>query len=135
MSGAAGLRERLYPPLAAIANLRKFSLSVSARYPETLNEFLGIRHDAGEARPTPLLLQYGAGDDNCLHQDLYGPPFFPLQAAFLLSVPGEDFAGGEFVLIENRPRRQSRAAVVPLGQADGVVFAVNHRPAGGACSA
>jgi uncharacterized protein len=128
----AGLRGVLYPPLASIANQWNFFLSLSEHYPETLKEFLNLCHEAGQVRPTPLLLQYGAGDYNCLHQDLYGPLVFPLQVAFLLSVPGEDFAGGEFVLVENRPRMQSRAAVVPLGQGDGVVFAVNHRPVRGA---
>jgi uncharacterized protein len=128
----AGLREALYPGLAAVANGWSSSLSISERYPEKLETFLNLCHEAGQVRPTPLLLQYGPGDYNCLHQDLYGPLVFPLQAAFLLSVPGEDFAGGEFVLVENRPRMQSRAAVVPLAQGDGVVFAVNHRPVRGA---
>lgn len=126
-----GLREALYPRLAAIANLWNNYLSDSYNYPNNLTDFLTLCHEAGQARPTPLLLQYGPGDYNCLHQDLYGALFFPLQAAFLLSVPGQDFAGGEFVLVENRPRMQSRASVVPLGQGDGVVFAVHHRPARG----
>jgi len=127
----ASLRETLYPPLAAIANRWNEYLSVSDIYPESLNPFLKLCRDAGQARPTPLLLEYGAGDYNCLHQDLYGAHVFPLQAAFLLSVPGQDFTGGEFVLVENRPRMQSRATVVPLGQGDGVVFAVHHRPVRG----
>jgi hypothetical protein len=121
-----GLRQALYPRLATIANL-----SDSFDYPRALTDFLTLCHEAGQVRPTPLLLQYGPGDYNCLHQDLYGALFFPLQAAFLLSVPGQDFTGGEFVLIENRPRMQSRASVVPLAQGDGVVFAVHHRPARG----
>jgi uncharacterized protein len=125
------LREALYPKLAAIANLWNNYLSDSYDYPDTLTDFLTLCHEAGQARPTPLLLQYGAGDYNCLHQDLHGALFFPLQAAFLLSAPWRDFTGGEFVLVENRPRMQSRARVVPLGQGDGVVFAVHHRPARG----
>ncbi|HUC16817.1 MAG TPA: 2OG-Fe(II) oxygenase [Acetobacteraceae bacterium] len=127
----AGLREALYPPLAAIANRWNESLSLADRYPAKLAAFLGLCHEAGQERPTPLLLQYGAGDYNCLHQDLYGALVFPLQVAFLLSVPEQDFQGGEFVLVETRPRQQSRASVVPLAQGDGVVFAVNHRPVRG----
>lgn len=127
----AGLRAALYPPLAAIANLWNESLSLSERYPAKLAEFLSFCHEAGQERPTPLLLQYDAGDYNCLHQDLYGALVFPLQVAFLLSVPEQDFKGGEFVLVETRPRQQSRALVMPLAQGDGVVFAVNHRPVRG----
>ncbi len=130
-SAVAGLRKALYPRLATIANLWNNSLSNSYHYPDTLTDFLTLCHEAGQARPTPLLLQYGPGDYNCLHQDLYGAFFFPLQAAFLLSAPAQDFTGGEFVLVENRPRMQSRASVVPLGLGDGVVFAVHHRPARG----
>jgi hypothetical protein len=128
----AGLRAALYPPLAAIANHWNKNLYLSDCYPENLAEFLSLCHEAGQERPTPLLLRYDAGDYNCLHQDLYGTHIFPLQVAFLLSVPGQDFKGGEFVLVETRPRQQSRALVVPLAQGDGVVFAVNHRPVRGA---
>jgi hypothetical protein len=101
------------------------------RYPDTHEAFLARCHEAGQMRPTPLLLQYGAGDYNCLHQDLYGDLAFPLQVAFLLSAPGEDFEGGEFVLTEQRPRMQSRVQVVPLRRGDGVVFAVSARPVKG----
>ncbi|HUB95133.1 MAG TPA: 2OG-Fe(II) oxygenase [Stellaceae bacterium] len=128
----ATLRRDLYPPLAAIANRWRTSLGVAARYPDTLAAFLKHCHEAGQVRPTPLLLRYGEGDYNCLHQDLYGDLVFPLQATILLSMPGRDFAGGEFVLTEQRPRMQSRAEVVPLGLGDGVVFAVNERPVAGA---
>ena len=106
-------------------------MGVAVRYPETLAEFLERCHDAGQTKPTPLLLSYAAGDYNCLHQDLYGEHVFPLQATILLSAPGHEFAGGEFVLTEQRPRMQSRIEVVPLGQGDAVLFAVNHRPVQG----
>ena len=101
------------------------------RFPATLPEFLARCHAAGQTRPTPLLLKYGPGDYNCLHQDLYGATVFPLQVAVLLSAPGRDFEGGEFVIVEQRPRMQSRASVVPLAQGDAVIFAVNERPVAG----
>jgi hypothetical protein len=125
------LRAALYPPLAKIANDWMGKLKSDLHYPATHTAFLKRCHDAGQARPTPLLLRYGAGDYNCLHQDLYGEHVFPLQVAFLLSEPGADFEGGEFVLTEQRPRMQSRAEVVPLRQGDAVVFAVNERPVQG----
>jgi hypothetical protein len=127
----AELRTALYPPLANIANGWMASLKSDVRYPSSHAEFLRRCHDAGQVRPTPLLLRYGEGDYNCLHQDLYGEHVFPLQVAFLLSWPGEDFEGGEFVLTEQRPRMQSRVEVVPLRQCDGVIFAVNERPVQG----
>jgi hypothetical protein len=125
------LRRALYAPLAAVANRWAERLGSAHRYPATLDAFLERCHRAGQARPTPLLLRYGAGDYNRLHQDLYGEHVFPLQATFLLAAPGRDFSGGEFVLTEQRPRMQSRAEVVPLGEGDGVVFAVRERPAAG----
>jgi hypothetical protein len=125
------LREALYQPLAEIANRWNAAMNIAARYPAEHREFLERCHAAGQTKPTPLLLQYGEGDYNCLHQDLYGEHVFPLQVAFLLSEPGRDFTGGEFLLTEQRPRMQSRAEVVPLRRGDGVIFPVHHRPVQG----
>jgi hypothetical protein len=126
-----GLRTTLYHRLAPVANQWNLAMGMDVRYPETHADFVQRCHDAGQRRPTPLLLQYEAGDYNCLHQDLYGEHVFPIQVAFLLSEPGEDFTGGEFVLTEQRPRMQSRPEVVPLRQGDGVAFAVHNRPVQG----
>ncbi len=125
------LREALYPRLVPLANRWNEAMGLPVRYPLGLAEFLARCHAAGQARPTPLLLRYGPGDYNCLHQDLYGEHVFPLQVAVLLSRPQQDFTGGEFVLTEQRPRMQSRAEVVALAQGQGVVFAVNQRPVQG----
>jgi hypothetical protein len=127
----ARLRNSLYPPLARIANRWQAALGLEDRYPIEHAQYLARCHAAGQTRPTPLLLQYGAGDYNCLHQDLYGDHVFPLQVAVLLSRPWDDFSGGEFVLTEQRPRMQSRAEVVPLFQGDAVVFPVHTRPVNG----
>ena len=127
----AALRAAFYPQLAPIANGWNERMRVATRYPAAHESFLSQCHGSGQTRPTPLLLQYAAGDYNCLHQDLYGEHVFPLQLAILLSKPGEDFTGGEFVITEQRPRMQSRAEVVPLCQGDGVIFAVHHRPVQG----
>jgi uncharacterized protein len=126
-----GLRRALYPHLAPIANAWNDRMRIEERFPGDHASFLKRCHDAGQCRPTPLLLQYVPGDFNCLHQDLYGDLAFPIQVAILLSEPSKDFTGGEFVLTEQRPRMQSRAEVVPLRQGDGVAFAVHNRPVQG----
>jgi len=125
------LRESLYAHLAPVANRWYDAMGMTARFPDRHSDFIDRCHAAGQEKPTPLLLQYGAGDYNCLHQDLYGEHVFPLQVAVLLEEPGRDFRGGEFVLVEQRPRLQTRAQVVDLRQGDAVVFAVHHRPVRG----
>ena len=127
----AELRTALYPPLAAIANRWNEAMGIDIRYPAGHRAYLDRCHKAGQPRPTPLLLQYGPGDYNCLHQDLYGEHAFPLQVIVLLSRPAVDFEGGELVLVEQRPRMQSRAEVVPLAQGEAVIFPVHHRPVQG----
>ena len=126
-----GMRTELYSRLAPLANKWNESMKIDVRYPAKHAQFIKRCHDDGQERPTPLLLQYGAGDFNCLHQDLYGEHVFPIQVTFLLSEPGKDFTGGEFVLTEQRPRMQSRPEVVPLRQGDAVAFAVHYRPVQG----
>jgi hypothetical protein len=125
------LRQALYPELARVANRWNEQLGLAKRFPETLQSWLEQCHQGGQKRPTPLLLRYGPGDYNCLHRDLYGELVFPLQATVLLSDPARDFSGGEFMLVEQRPRLQSRGEVVPLAQGDAVIFAVNQRPVQG----
>ncbi len=125
------LRTMLYPRLVPVANQWHDRMGMTTRFPASHDAFIARCADDGQTRPTPLLLRYGAGDYNCLHQDLYGDHVFPLQVAVLLSVPLQDFSGGEFVLTEQRPRMQTRAAVVPLKKGDAVVFAVNSRPVRG----
>ena len=127
----AELRARLYPELVPIANQWNEAMKIATRYPASHDAYLELCHEAGQTRPTPLLLRYGPSDYNCLHQDLYGAHVFPLQVAILLSAPRRDFEGGEFVMTEQRPRMQSRPMVVPLEQGDAVVFAVHHRPVHG----
>jgi hypothetical protein len=127
----AGLRESIYPRLAPIANRWNEAMGIDVRFPPQLAEFIARCHAAGQLRPTPLLLQYGPDDYNCLHQDLYGDQVFPLQLVLLLSEPGRDFSGGEFVMTEQRPRMQSRPMVLPLRQGDGAVIAVHQRPVQG----
>lgn len=125
------LRSTLYARLAPVANQWNAAMGIAVEYPATLDRFVARCHEAGQSRPTPLLLRYGPGDYNCLHQDVYGEHVFPLQVAILLSQPHEDFSGGEFVLTEQRPRMQSRACVVPLRRGDAVVFPVRQRPVRG----
>lgn len=130
-AAVAELRAAFYPRLAAIAGRWNEAMGIRTRYPDDLDSFLARCHEARQGKPTPLLLRYGPGDYNCLHQDLYGEHVFPLQMTFLLSEPGVDFTGGEFVLTEQRPRMQSRPEVVALRQGEAVIFAVNQRPARG----
>lgn len=127
----AGLRGALYERLVPLANWWRKGLGLGDAFPDSDADYLGRCYAAGQTRPTPLILRYGPGDYNCLHQDLYGDLAFPMQAAFLLSGPGTDFTGGEFVLTEQRPRMQSRVNVVPLQAGEAVTFAVNHRPVQG----
>jgi hypothetical protein len=125
------LRAALYHQLVPVANRWNTAMGIEVQYPERHIDFIQRCHDAGQQRPTPLLLQYGVGDYNCLHQDLYGEHVFPIQVTILLSEPQRDFTGGEFILTEQRPRMQSRPEVVPLRQGDAVAFAVHHRPVRG----
>jgi uncharacterized protein len=125
------MRTALYARLVPVANRWNERMGIDTRYPAKHEDFVSLCHKAGQQRPTPLLLQYEAGDYNCLHQDLYGELAFPLQATILLSEPGRDFTGGEFVITEQRPRMQSRPEVIPLRQGDAVIFAVHHRPVDG----
>jgi hypothetical protein len=125
------LRQAIYPQLAPIANRWRERLRKDGRFPANLGSYLKECHKAGQERPTPLILKYETGDYNCLHQDLYGPLVFPLQLTVLLSAPETDFSGGEFLLVEQRPRAQSRGEVVPLRQGEAVIFPVHHRPVEG----
>lgn len=125
------LRQQFYPRLVPVANAWQAALRQTTRFPDDLAQMLARCHEAGQTRPTPLILKYGEGDYNCLHQDLYGEHVFPLQVALLLSAPDSDFSGGDFVLVEQRPRMQSRPHVVPLRQGEAVIFAVHHRPVQG----
>jgi uncharacterized protein len=125
------LRQAIYPRLVPVANRWREQLREAGRFPATLSAFLKECHESGQQRPTPLLLKYETGDYNCLHQDLYGPMVFPLQLTVLLSAAGDDFTGGEFLLVEQRPRAQSRGEVVPLRQGEAVIFPVHHRPVEG----
>jgi hypothetical protein len=127
----ARLRQSLYPGLAAIANGWRAALGEAGRFPPTLAAYLEECHAAGQTRPTPLLLKYAAGGYNCLHQDLYGEHVFPLQLTILLSEPGRDFTGGEFLLVEQRPRAQSKGEAIALAQGEAILFPVRHRPARG----
>ena len=127
----ASLRQQLYAGLAALANIWHERLGLAPRFPAQHADFIAQCHAAGQVRPTPLLLQYGPGDYNCLHQDLYGEQVFPFQVVVLLSRPQADFTGGELVLTEQRPRMQSRPMVVPLGQGDAAVIATRFRPVAG----
>ncbi len=125
------MRQAIYPRLASIANRWRERLPEEGRFPPSLDAYLEQCHAAGQERPTPLLLKYEVGDYNCLHQDLYGDLVFPLQLTVLLSAPEEDFTGGEFLLVEQRPRAQSKGEVVPLRQGEAVIFPVHHRPVEG----
>lgn len=127
----AALRSTVYPHLVDLANQWNQEMKIAVQYPETHAEFIERCHQAGQVRPTPLILQYEKDDFNCLHQDLYGEHVFPLQLAILLSEPGKDFTGGEFIMTEQRPRMQTKPIVVPLRQGDGVIFAVHNRPVKG----
>jgi hypothetical protein len=122
------LRHELFQSLAPVANDWNEKLCIAQRYPDTLDEWLGICHEAGQTRPTPLMLTYGPGDWNALHQDIYGELYFPFQAVIMLSQPGQDFTGGEFVLMEQRPRMQSRAIVLQPCQGQVVLFTTKFRP-------
>lgn len=130
----SALRTTVYPHLVDLANEWNQEMKIAVRYPKTHAEFIERCHEAGQVRPTPLILQYEKDDFNCLHQDLYGEHVFPLQLAILLSEPGKDFTGGEFIMTEQRPRMQTKPIVVPLSQGDGVIFAVHNRPVKGSRS-